>query len=70
MGFLVKTKYKIGDQVWYLYDNRVISTDVTGVRISVDSTGKYSAEYILHYDSSWMEEGRLFESKNELLASL
>jgi hypothetical protein len=37
MGVLVKTKFNIGDKVWYISNNRVQTMDVTGVRINVES---------------------------------
>jgi len=70
MGLLVKTKYKIGDKVWYISDNKVMSLDITGVSASVESTGEKKVEYIIHFDSSWVDEGKLFKSKKELLESL
>lgn len=69
MGLSVKTKYNIGDKVWYIYDNRVQALDVTGVRISIESEDECKVEYILHYDGHQPEE-KLFRSKKELLESL
>lgn len=69
MGFLVKTKYKIGDKVWYISDNRVMSLNVTGVRVCVESEEECKVEYVLHYDWHQPEE-KLFGSKEELLESL
>lgn len=69
MGLLVKTKYKIGDKVWYISDNKVQALDVTGVRITVESAEECKVEYILHYDWHHPEE-TLFRSKKELLESL
>ena len=68
MGVLVKTKYSIGDKVWYISNNRVQSLDVTGVRVCVESKG-CEVEFILHFD--WhMPEDKLFRSKADLLESL
>ena len=69
MGVLVKTKYNIGDIVWYISNNKVQSLDVTGVRISVESADECKVEYILHYDWHQPEE-KLFRSKTELIESL
>ena len=69
MGLLVKSKYNIGDKVWYISSNKVQALDVTGVRISVESADECKVEYVLHYD--WhMPEEKLFRSKSELLESL
>lgn len=70
MDFSVKTKYNIGDKVWYISDNKVQNPDITGVHILVEQTGDIKVEYILHYESSWVEEEKLFRSKKELLESL
>lgn len=70
MGVLAKTKYNIGDKVWFISNNRVLSLDVTGVHILVEQTGDRKVEYTLHYESSWIEEERLFQSKKELLEAL
>ena len=70
MGVLAKTKYNIGDMVWFISNNRVLSLDVTGVHILAEQTGDWKVEYTLHYESSWIEEERLFRSKKELLEAL
>ena len=70
MGFSVKTKYNIGDKVWYISDNKVQNPDITGVHILVEQTGDIKVGYTLHYESSWIEEERLFRSKKELLEAL
>ena len=69
MGLLVKTKYNIGDKVWYISNNQVQRSDVTGVHICVEPTGNCKVEYTLHYDWSRAEE-TLFGSKEELIESL
>lgn len=70
MGVLVKAKYKFGDRVWFISDNRVQAMDITDVRILVEQTGDIKVEYTLHYQSFWVEEEKLFRSKKELLESL
>ena len=67
MGALVKTRYSIGDKVWYISSNRVLSLDITGVRVCVEPDEECKVEYILHFESSWVNEDRLFNSKKELL---
>lgn len=69
MGFLAKTRYSIGDKVWYISDNRVQSLDVTGVTVNVGPAEGIKVEYTLHYDWHQAEES-LFPSKKELLESL
>ena len=70
MGYRVKTKYIIGDKVWYISNNKVQYLEITGVHVLVEQAGDIKVEYILHYESSWVEEEKLFCSKNELLESL
>ena len=70
MGVLVKTKYNIGDKVWYISSNKVQSLDITGVRVCVEPEEERKVEYILHFNSSWINEDKLFKSKKELLESL
>lgn len=70
MGVSVKTKYDIGDMVWFISDNRVLSLDITGVRVCVESKEGCEVEYTLHFNSSWVGEDKLFKSKKELIESL
>ena len=70
MGVLVKAKYNIGDKVWYISNNRVLSLDITGVNVCVEYKEECKVEYILHFNSSWVNEDKLFKSKKELLESL
>ena len=66
----VKTKYSIGDMVFFISNNRVMNLKVTGVGISVDdASGEPEIFYHLHYDSK-MPENKLFRTKKELLESL
>ena len=66
----VKTKYNIGDMVFFISNNRVMNLKVTGVGISVDdASGEPEIFYHLHYDSK-MPENKLFRTKKELLESL
>lgn len=70
MGIVVKSRYSIGDTVWYISNNRVQSLDITGVRVCVEPERECEVDYILHFNSSWIKEDRLFKSKKELLESL
>ena len=70
MGVLVKTRYSIGDTVWFISQNRVQSLDITGVHVCVEPDENSKVEYILHFNSGWVNEDRLFKSKKELLESL
>ena len=66
---VVKTKYDIGDQVWYMSDNKINESDVTGLNICIDKTGKLNIEYTLHFNDK-IAEPFLFGTKDELIESL
>lgn len=70
MSNCVKSKFNIGDKVWFISNNKVQSLPVTGVCISVDAEEGCTVEHILHYNSSWVNECTLFNSKEELIESL
>ena len=65
----VKTKFNVGDMVWYIYNNKVSHLDVTAVSISVYSDSDPIIKYTLHYDYE-LDESKLFTTKEELLKSL
>lgn len=66
----VKTKYDIGDVVFFMSNNRVEKLKITGVGISVeDAGGDPEIFYHLQYDTE-KAENKLFRSKKELLESL
>lgn len=66
---VVKTKYDIGDQVWYMSDNKINESDVTGLNICIDKTGHLNIEYTLHFNEK-VAEPFLFRTKDELIESL
>ena len=65
----VQSKYKIGDYVWYINENRVLKSDVTGVGILLEEDKAPSITYTLHYDRD-LDESKVFPTKEELLKSL
>lgn len=66
----VKTKYDIGDVVFFMSNNRVEKLKITGVGISVeDAGGEPEIFNHLQYDTE-KAENKLFRSKKELLESL
>ena len=65
-----KTKYDIGDKVWYINDNRAVRSDITRVIISVESPDRCEVFYSLHFGDTEIPEGQLFRTKEELLKSL
>lgn len=67
----IETKYNIGDEVWVVALNQVLTKEVVKVRI-VGINEKYGYEVI---SDTWLkhglfEESRLFPTKEELLKSL
>lgn len=69
MNFSVNTRFDVGDKVWYISDNKVKETDVTGVSITVDSDENISVEYTLHFNDK-ISEKLVYSSKEELISSL
>lgn len=80
----IETKYNIGDEVWFIEDNKAKSGKVTGLRFSY-GTGEFFGESITHvgktctnyflrgdfiHSGCILEEKFLFASKEELLNSL
>jgi hypothetical protein len=70
----IKTKYNIGDVVWFMKNNKALSAPVGKVEYSTD--GKF---YSLSYQLKGYMEGlhpdifqecQLFETKEELIDSL
>lgn len=73
-NMVIKTRYSIGDIVWFLRSNKVLSAPIGRIEYSTD--GKfYSLSYqlkgymeTLHPDS--FQEHQLFQTKEELINSL
>lgn len=71
---VIKTKYNIGDEVWFMRNNKVLSAPIGRVEYSTD--GKfYSLSYQLrgymeglHPDN--FQEHQLFQTKEKLIDSL
>ena len=64
----VSSKFNIGDKVYFIADNKVQKSDITGVSISVNG-GETKVEYTLHFDST-IDESLVFATKEELIKSL
>lgn len=66
----IKTKYSIGDTIWFMRDNKPRSEKVLEIKIDLDRV-KTSIRYQWNYDNSiFVFEQHAFMSKEELLASL
>jgi hypothetical protein len=68
----IKTKYDKGNDVWFIYDNRVQHDEVLSIRIEIPGFGKpIKEEYQLFSPSRiWMDADNLFPTKQDLLNSL
>ena len=65
---VVSSKYNIGDKVWFISDNKVQQTDITGVSIRISKENPVIV-YTLHYGND-ISEDRVFAKKEELLKTL
>ena len=66
---VVKSKFNIGDYVWYVSNNAVQKGDVTGIGILLDGDKKPDIKYTIHFDKD-VDECKVFKTKEELLNSL
>ena len=64
----VKSKFEIGDNVWFVSNNKVHQLKITGVEMYVALEGT-KVKYNL-YDNTELEESKVFATKEELLESL
>lgn len=77
---MITPKYKLGDSVWFLDANKSVDMTIYGIAILDDYSGDkrimYGFVFMKHKksryaeDLMWIEEKRVFVSKEKLLASL
>lgn len=72
-----KTKYDVGDSVWFMHNNKVQNKKIESINVNMDSVGVYKYYNIVVHDlmpikqsMKKFEEKDLFETKKELLNSL
>ena len=65
----IETKFNIGDEVWFMYENRPMSMRVMHIELYI-SCNKVKRQYIDKYGSYRVSEHKLFRTKQELLDSL
>lgn len=63
----IETRYNIGDEVWFMYRNKVFSGRVIGIFLRPNSIS-YKIVSIIR--GMWFSEPNLFPTKEELLKSL
>lgn len=66
----IKTKFNVGDKVFYMRDNRVQSEEVRGIQVLIHRSEVNIIVYVSSGDKRGYAEDVLFESKEELLKSL
>jgi hypothetical protein len=71
----IETKYQSDNIVWFLFDNKVQSTNIKAVRIIEHINPVYKkAEIVIEYNigigQAFWKESELFPSKEKLLNSL
>jgi hypothetical protein len=67
---VVKSRFKIGDMVWFVSDNKVHHLKISGVEMSVDSREGTKVNYTFLHNDKELEESKVFSTKKELLESL
>lgn len=73
----IETKLNVGDEAWFMRDNKTCSDDVVMIRVEVEFEGIArtpisTIEYLVGNFGSddWYDESVIFASKKELLESL
>ena len=68
---IIKTKYNIGEEVWFMEENEPTSDVILSIEINLYK-GKQFIEYLFANDSYpyGLNESELFSTKEELLKSL
>jgi hypothetical protein len=62
-------KYTIGETVWLIQNNVVVSNTI--VAVAYDGTNySYNFSFVNNMVSQWLPESSLFASKSDLIASL
>lgn len=68
----IETKYNIGDEIWFMKDNRPVQTLIIDIRIYVAYKGNGQSITDITYgtDSCEKHQDEVYTSKKELLESL
>jgi hypothetical protein len=65
----IKTKYDIGQEVWYKGHEEIFQDEISQIKVNIDCLGEIHIDYELWGDVI-KEEHQLFPTKEELLKSL
>lgn len=67
----IKTRYNIGDEVWWIKDNQIKSGIIDFILFKATPTQPFYLGYSVHdEDYAGFKEHELFPTKEELLKSL
>ena len=73
---IFETKFNIGEEVWYC-DYKCLKATILGIRVRATKTSKFTVrpytETSIEYkigDFEWIDEDRLFRTKEKLIESL
>ena len=67
----IKTKYNVGDKVYFLSNNAVVCLPIDTIRIEIDKNNNIIKYRISNNGTcEWRQEDKLFTTKEELLKSL
>ena len=66
----IKTKFNINDEVWFIYDNKVIKRKIVRINIEIESEQRTIYRLNPCINNVLLEEKNLFPTKEELLKSL
>lgn len=76
----INTKYNVDDELWFMFNNKVIKGKVSTINIMINTIGpiiKYRMEYANTHPYSYikiktkiLEERKVFKNQEELLNSL
>lgn len=69
----IETKYNIGDEVWFIWENKVYVSFIEDVRVKRNNKNikiEYMVESMQKKDFGLKKESDLFPTKEELLKSL
>lgn len=64
----IKTKYNIGDKVWFWHDNEKVSAKIIRITMSFEKIRNKDVELISYFldNFTWREERFLFKTEGEL----